>query len=240
MNAASALLLRQGIATTFGRLHTFFDLYNSSCCSCWLRCSLKSRWVLPITVLPKTSVRNQRKKPFGHFRSSPSFSRNNCEVKVHHKKSLCPLEFVPIQWTIKRQLWIANPVTENFHSSQEWKQCRQQWSKHPNKVPPNVSQLCLQAPGHLFQKTRNTQKTSSLLTHLNYTYHVTKKSVPLSCHADFLIKLFSSPDGFLICTTETYLCVGKIKIVKAYKITILYSFCHYQGRSMRNKDKEHL
>lgn len=45
--------------------------------------------------------------------------------------------------------------------------------------------------------------------------------------------------GFLICTTEFYLCVEKIKIVKAYKIT-LYSFCHYQGRSMRNKDKQHM
>lgn len=83
-----------------------------------------------------------------------------------------------------------------------------------------LSSNCLQTPGNLSQN-RNPEKTSSLLTHLNYTHHVTRKPVPLSYHTDFLIKLFSFLDGLLICTTESYLCVEKMKIIKAYKITVL-------------------
>lgn len=102
----------------------------------------KCRWVLSITVLTKTSGRNHRKKPFGHFKaahpSQETTVKPNYTMRV---KSLCSLGFLPIQWTIKRQLWIANPVPEIFDSSQKWEQCRQQWSKHTNKVPPNVSQL---------------------------------------------------------------------------------------------------
>lgn len=66
--------------------------------------------------------------------------------------------------------------TEIFHSSEEWQQCGQWWSKHPNRS----HQMYLQAPGDLTQKNRNPQKTCSLLTRLNYTHHVTRKPVPLS------------------------------------------------------------
>lgn len=51
----------------------------------------KCRWVLSITVLTKTSGRNHRKKPFGHFKASPSFSRNNCEAKLYHQSEILVL-----------------------------------------------------------------------------------------------------------------------------------------------------
>lgn len=209
--------------------------FDTICCSCWLRCSLNSRWVLPTAVVPKTSGRNQISLL---DTLEPAHPSQEITVKMNYTirvKSLCPLGFIPIQWTIKRQFWIANPVTETFDSSQEW--------EHVSSSVPNtqirshqmyLNSNCLQAPED--QKSPKDIFINSFKLHTSCDKKVCTIVMPYR----FLNNTVFLLRGFLICTTESYLCIEKIKIVKAYKISTWYSFCHYQGRSMRNKDKLHL
>lgn len=218
MNAATFAFSTKNFSYFLQAAH-HFDLHNTICSSCWLRCSLNSRWVLPITVFPKTSGRNQRKKPFGHFRANPSFSRNNCEVKIHHQSEILVPSWDSYQYNglSKGSCGLLTQLLRSFillrnGNTADCSDPNTQIRSHQMYLSFNS----LQAPGHLLQKTRNPQKTFSLLTHLNYTHHVTRQSVPLSCHRDFSIKLFFSSEGSWFLPLSL-ICVLRLKWYKHMK-----------------------